>query len=337
MKISTILTQLLVIACLGATVSGQVIAYEPFAGMPIGSGVMNSGASAMGWTNAGWAGGSDPRFQTIDSAPDLTYQITGGAFMNGSDRAIQLSTNPEPISYLLLCTRSLPPQNSTVYISFLARVSAIGTGSDVIDVRFNDGSTLLARLAFTPDQQQRYVSLSLPTDGSGGSGGGSSYTGPLYISQTYLVVARITRGSSNTLSLSAWVNPPADFPTSGGLSMSKTVSSSRNFNSIGFGITSTDNGGPTTTMAFDEMRIGYTWGDVVLPSPPPPTVPNLEIKAAVKISWHSVVGKTYQVQSSYDLATWFDFGSQISGNGTIKTVFDAADEDAKKFYRVQIK
>jgi hypothetical protein len=335
MKASTSLVLLLVTSCLGISVYGQNIAYESFAGLPVDAVLAGSGANASGWTDSGWIGGSAPHFQAIDSAPNLTYQITNGAFIDGSNRAAQLTTNPEPIPSLLLCSRSLPPQNSTVYVSFLARASAIGTGSDSIDVRFNDESTLLGRITFKPDQAQQYLQMDLPTDGSG-SGGGSTLR--LYASQTYFIVIRITRPTSSSFSLDAWVNPPAAIPQNSGRRMSKAVSISATFNSLALAISSTDSGGPTTTMSVDEIRIGYTWDDVVLPAdmPPSPTVPNLAIEAAVKIKWQSVAGKSYQVQSSYDLATWTNFGSPITGDGTIKSIFDAADEDDQKFYRVQI-
>ena len=325
-------------SCLSSSIFGQNIAYESFTGLPVGSGLSGSGASAFGWTDSGWTNGGDPHFQTIDPSPDLTFQITDGAYIDGSNRAIQLTTNPEPIPSLLLCSRSLPPQNSTVYVSFLARVSAIGTGSDSIDVRFDDGSTLLGRVTFKPDQAQQYLRVALPTDGSGSGGDGGSYKGPLYASQTYFIVIRITRPTSSYFNLDAWVNPPAAIPQNSELRMSKTVSSSATFNSLGLAISSTDSGGPTTAMSVDEIRIGYTWSDVIQPadSPPSPTVPDLAIGAAVKIKWQSVAGKTYQVQSSYDLATWTSFGSPIPGDGTIKSVFDSADEDDEKFYRVEI-
>jgi hypothetical protein len=132
------------------------------------------------------------------------------------------------------------------------------------------------------------------------------------------------------------VNPPATFPSSGGFAMSKTVSSSSVFNSLGLAISSTDTGGPTTRMAIDEIRLGYTWNDVVPQGPATPLVPDLQITNAVKLKWQSVAGKTYQVQASYDLSAWSNFGSSIQGDGAIKSVFDSADSDAKRFYRVQI-
>jgi hypothetical protein len=55
--------------------------------------------------------------------------------------------------------------------------------------------------------------------------------------------------------------------------------------------------------------------------------------ATVEISWPSTVGKAYQVQSSGDLATWANFGGVVTGNNTIKAVYDTMVVP-KKFYKV---
>ena len=335
MKTLKSLIYIIIAASLVSTVFGQLIAYESFSGIPVRAGLTGSGNGALGWTDASWSGGSDHRFQTINSTPDLIYQIDGGALLDGSDRAVQLSTNPEPIPSQLLAVRTITAQNTTIYASFLARVSAIGTGSDTIDVRFNNGSSLLARITFTPDQEQRYLRVGLPTDGGGGSSGGGSNSGPLYLAQTYLIVVRLTRPSPTQVSISAWVNPHGTSTQGSGLTTTKSVSGSATINTIGLGIASADSGGPTTTMSIDELRVGYTWSDVVLPGPPIDTVPDLTIRQAVRLQWQSQIGKVYQVQSSYDLAIWNNFGTPISGDGNIKKVFDASDDDSKKFYRVQ--
>ena len=89
--------------------------------MPVGAGLSGSGATATGWTDSGWANGSDSRFQTADPVPHLTYQISGGALLDGSDRAVQLTTTPEPVPSGLFTSRMFPQQNTTVYFSFLVR------------------------------------------------------------------------------------------------------------------------------------------------------------------------------------------------------------------------
>ena len=54
---------------------------------------------------------------------------------------------------------------------------------------------------------------------------------------------------------------------------------------------------------------------------------------AVEISWQSLAGWDYQVQSSGDLATWSNFGGVIPGDGSLKAVYDTM-ANPSKFYRV---
>lgn len=328
---------LIALLLLPTVVSAQLLSYESFTGIPVASGLSGSGADATGWTDSGWSGGSDARFQVVDPAPDLTLQISGGALVNGSNRAVQLSTSPEPVPGTgLVASRSIPPQNTTLYVSFLVRPMTIGTGSDSIDVRFNSGTTLLARIAFQPEQNQQYLQASLPFDGGTGGGNGNYSFPPLYAPQTYFVVVRLSRPIATQIKVEASINPPAAYTGNFTHYITKNLSGSPLLNSIGPGIASTDTGGPTTTAIIDELRVGYTWADVVPPGPPAALVPDVTIGSAVKLRWQSQTGKTYQPQYSYDLSSWFNLGLALSGNGQVKEVFDSTDSDAKKFYRVQI-
>lgn len=63
-----------------------------------------------------------------------------------------------------------------------------------------------------------------------------------------------------------------------------------------------------------------------------PTVIAAATLPAVKVSWPSTTGQDYQVQSSTDLSTWTNFGGVISGNDSIKAVYDTMTD--KKFYKV---
>jgi len=64
-----------------------------------------------------------------------------------------------------------------------------------------------------------------------------------------------------------------------------------------------------------------------------PTVIASTVAPAVAISWPSTTGKSTQVQSSLDLASWSNFSVVIPGDNTTKTVYDAI-VNPKKFYRV---
>lgn len=308
----------------------QLIAYESFSAMTLGAGVSGSGIDATGWTDAGWGGGSDSRFQTIDPTPDLTYQLSGGPLLNGSNRALQLSTSPEPVPGVLQALRTIPAQNTTLYFSFLFRPVTIGTGTDSIELRIGSDTTAYGRIAFRPDQNA--AGMQPGVYASGGSVLSSQLLTP---GQTYLIAARITRPNSANYGIEYWINPTSAFP-GGGTVTYGTLSSAATVTTIGFTIASTDTGGPASTVIVDELRVGYTWSDVVPPGPSPQLVPDLQMTEAIKLSWQSQTGKSYQVQISYDLATWANTGTPIVGNGTLKTFFDSTLPDAKKFYRVQI-
>jgi len=64
--------------------------------------------------------------------------------------------------------------------------------------------------------------------------------------------------------------------------------------------------------------------------------PQITIKRAVAIEWQATAGKRYQVQWAGDLTghQWVDFGSVVTGDGTMKTSFDVASSSAR-YYRVK--
>lgn len=54
---------------------------------------------------------------------------------------------------------------------------------------------------------------------------------------------------------------------------------------------------------------------------------------AVEISWLSIAGWDYQVQSSLNLSSWSNFSGVIAGDGSVKSVYDTMENSAK-FYKV---
>jgi hypothetical protein len=272
-----------------ASASAQLVAYESFAGMTVGSGLIGSGTNATGWSDSGWANGSDPRYQTVDPIPDLTYEIAGGALLDGSNRAVQLTTNPEPVPSGLLSSRTFPEQNTTIYFSFLVRPVTVGTGSDTLYLRLSNGTSSLALVALQPEVGQQYFNLWLLLDGGSGGGGGSVQA--LYSSTTYLIVGRITWPGGNRVAVETWVNPPAAYPGNSSFRLDQfNLSGPPVFSSIGLGISSSDTGGPTSTAIFDELRIGYTWADVVLPGPPTANLGNISTRLRVETGDNVLIG-----------------------------------------------
>jgi hypothetical protein len=219
-------------------------------------------------------------------------------------------------------------------VSFLVRPLAVGTGSDSIEVQLNSGSTIGARVALMPDTNQQFLQAQarIRVDGLGAFG---AAFGSLFPGQTYLVVARIIRPSPGALKVEGIVNPTATIPSTFTNSIGGTGGIPVNFDTVAVVVTSSDTGGPTTTAIIDELRVGYTWNDVV-PQSPQSLVPAVTINNAVNLQWQTQTGHTYQPQYSFDLSTWFNLGSSVTGDGTIKSVFDTSTAQAKKFYQIQI-
>lgn len=333
MNTRTLLAILAATVALVARSSAQLIAYESFSGVTLGTGIPASGSDSFGWT-APWtgAGTTDIHYQIVAPTPQLSYQITGGALLQGGNRALSLTTNPEPLATTVLATRTFPAINTTFYISLLVRIPVSGSGTDSIDLHLMNGPTTIIRYAIRPNNPVPPAGyLFAFTGATGESGSADTLSGDN--SRTHLIVieARIA-GSGNSHLMHSFVDPVATYP---GIP-SAVGYGTGSFNGIGLSVRSTDTAGPTTTVLVDEIRIGYTWTDVVPPGPAPALVPDVTIAQAVKLRWQTQTGRTYQIQYSYDLTSWFNFGSTISGNNQIKEVFDSADVDAKKFYRIQV-
>ncbi len=261
----------------------------------------------------------------------MTYQITNGGLVSGGDRCAVISTAPEPTAAEIAVSRTIVPVNSTLYFSFLLRPLTIGTGSDLIRFAVKSSGVPLLAVGFRPDQGQTY--LGLYADEIGTSGSGYSGTTPLVAGVTYLIAGTVTRTSASQARISIKVNPSARFVDSWNQSTSGSSQPS-GYDRISMSAYSGDTGGPSTSVAIDELRIGYTWNDVVPQSTTQTVVPALTIAPAIAVNWQSKTNKSYQPQRSYDLTNWFNFGSTISGDGQQKGFLDSADQVPESFYRV---
>ncbi|MGI8436106.1 MAG: hypothetical protein ACR2NX_04280 [Chthoniobacterales bacterium] len=257
----------------------QRVAYESFAGIPVGSGLVGSGTDATGWTDGGWNNGTDGRFQVVSPAPHLFFQLTGGPLIDGGDRAVELSTSPEPVpGNGLVAARSFAPQNTTLFVSYLVKPVSIGTGSDALGLRFYQGAESRGGFLLRTDASQNQQNFNLRWDPAAGGGFSLFGTVPLlYTGGTYLFVLRIRFPDTTTMmAVDLWVNPPAAFaenPVTSATSFSYNSTSPLTVDKVGLVISSADTGGPSSSAAFDELKIGYTWADVVPPGPQPPQPP----------------------------------------------------------------
>ena len=309
-------------------VQAQLLSYESFSDMPLGN-VSGIGSDSLGWLDSGWGNAVSPYYQCVDPAPDLAYQFFNSSqSINGGNRALRVTTAPEPTSGTNRAFRTIPAQNTTLHASFLVRVEAVGSGTDAVEFNVGDAVGAVGRVVLTPNLggTGMHCALIAPNGFSWGAG-------PLLpVGQTTHVVLRLARTSATIYKAQYWVNGvlssafDLDIPV-----VSNAVLSRASVTSF-----SADTGGPASTVSIDEIRVGYTYNDVLPPAAPPEEVPSVQIEPAMRIRWISEANKTYQPQKSYDLTSWSNFGSARSGNGAPLEFFDSVD-DSKAFYRVIVR
>jgi hypothetical protein len=99
---------------------GQTIAYESFAGIPVVSGLAGSGSTATGWTDSGWANGSNPSF--------LVHPLTVGT---GSDTLNLRSSNGTSSLALVALQPGLGHFNPQLLFD-----EGVGTGGGVLQALY---------------------------------------------------------------------------------------------------------------------------------------------------------------------------------------------------------
>jgi len=310
-----------------ASSHAQLISRESFSGMSLGT-VSGAGSDSFGWSDSGWNNAVTPYYQCVDPTPDLTYQFpASGRYIDGGDRALQITTAPEPTPGTNRAYRSIPAQNTTLHAGFLVRVAAIGSGTDAIEFNIGDAASAVGRVVFTPNLDGTGMNCALiaPNGFSWGAG-------PLLsVGQTTHLVVRLARTSNTLYKAQYWVNGimssafDVDIPVASNAVLSRVEITSY----------SGDSGGPASTVLVDEINVGYRYDDVLPVAPPLQEVASLEIKPAVQVRWLSQAGASYQAQKSYNLSDWSNLGSVRSGDGGPLDLLDGTD-DSRAFYRVII-
>jgi len=243
----------------------QLITSETFSGLA-GTGLIGSDSS--GWSDSGWKGGSDTRFSVINPTTPLSYQIAGGALLNGGNEALQLTTSPLPDPSGLMAYRSFTNQNATIYMSWLMQVTSSGSANDLLSVDLLNGTNALYSVEFQPSGTPSPTGLLLAkTSSLGGLAGTLSGN----FSTTYFVVAEFTPNGTGNNTFNVWFDPSYNSYNSSNVRIQESGLGAGQLNGIGFSISSTALGGPTTSALFDSLKIGYTWGDVVPLAVPEPS------------------------------------------------------------------
>lgn len=311
-----------------ASTKAQLLSYESFSGMALGT-VSGTGSDSSGWVGSGWSNAVSPYYQCADPTPDLTYQFPSSSrYIDGGNRALQITTAPEPTSGTNRAYRVISAQNTTLHASFLVRVATVGSGTDAIEFNVGDSTNAVGRVVFTPtlDGTAMNCALVAPNGFSWGSGP------QLPIGQTTHVVMRLARTSSTLYKVQYWVNGVM----SSAFDLENTVAANAVLSRVSLTSYSGDSGGPASSLIVDDIRVGYTYDDVLPSALPAQEVTTLAVEPAIRVSWLSNTNTTYQVQKSYNLTNWSNIGSSVSGNGGYLEYFDSIN-DSKAFYKVLIR
>ncbi|NBC66717.1 MAG: hypothetical protein GVY07_13805 [Bacteroidetes bacterium] len=206
MNKKTLLFAIAATCSIAFSAAAQLIAYESFTDLDSGAKIGGSGTDSFGWTDD-WSGSATEslHYQIVDPTPNLSYQIIGGSLVQGGNRSLQLTTNPEPVTPNLFARRTFPPINTTFYISFLMRIPSSGTGSDSIDVHLMSGDSTVVRYAIRPNNPAPPSGLLWSFTGATGQSGSGEWI-PGDNARTHLVVIEARR-SVNSFFIESFVNP----------------------------------------------------------------------------------------------------------------------------------
>jgi hypothetical protein len=251
---------------LAAPAMAALVAYDGFgdyaAGTPLenSSGVGLSGGT--GWTSA-WNVIDAYRSTLTILQSGLSYN-GGEVRVQGGDRALQLVASGlgNPIDYL--ASRLFSSQTGTVYMSMLWRSPTAADTANEDFTQFGMSSAVgnprlsvahRVNTALDPDAYQFHAR-------SGTSN--NAFTLPNTVAgQTYLLVIRATRTSGNYTSVALWVNPTSLTETSPNAT-SSVDSGTASAAAFMFRTAFLED---ADTYIIDELRIGTTWADVVVPEP----------------------------------------------------------------------
>ncbi len=311
-----------------ASANAQLLSYESFSDMPLGA-VSGTGSDSSGWATSGWSDAVSPYYQCVDPAPDLTYQFPSSSrSLDGGNRALQITTAPEPTSGTNRAFRTFSAQNTTLHASFLVRVANVGSGTDAIEFNVGDSTNAVGRIVFTPNLDGTAMNCALvaPNGFSWGSGP------QLPVGQTTHVVMRLARASATLYKVQYWVNGVVSSP----FDLDNGVASNAVLSRVSLTSYSGDSGGPVSSLIFDEIRIGYTYDNALPPAPAAQEVTTLAIEPAMRVRWLSKTSTSYQVQKSYNLTNWNNIGASVAGTGGYLEYFDSIN-DSEAFYKVLIK
>ncbi|MGO8700844.1 MAG: protease pro-enzyme activation domain-containing protein [Limisphaerales bacterium] len=148
--------------------------------------------------------------------------------------------------------------------------------------------------------------------------------------------------------LSLWLanTAPAEIPNQFVVQWNSSNSTNTLFNQSNLGVFDYTNlqyvvkaSASTTTLQFGNINQGFFCLDDVSVVPVPiPTMQALVLNGALQLSWTSLAGLSYQVQSATDLslANWVNLGAAVTASGNDTSVQEVLASGGAIFYRVVI-
>lgn len=242
---SLVIAAVAVVALCAAPAAATIIFEETFEGLLLGP-IHGQG----GWTST--KAGVTNEGAVVE--PGLSYQVVGGALINGGQHALQQVLNGESVSH------SLPGLTETTYFRFLFQ-SPNTVGNTELFFRLDGWNTYLAEKYTAPLMEGRI------------GGGTQVQTATAENNQVHLIVGKLVHdGFGNFIALHGWFDPtPGDeaspdviaLPPAPVSDLTAFVAEFRHNNEKSF---------------VDELRFATTWGEVV-PVPEPSTLALLGVLA----------------------------------------------------------
>lgn len=232
-----------------------IIAYDSFNSYTANS-TLNGDNGGTGWSGA-WSSNSS----VIVESPTTALSYAGGAVaVNGGANAVQIpDVNGDGI-----ISREFSSQSGALYFSFLYREDArAGTATNFLQFALNNDAAINGSGAIVASEAVGEFGVRL-TNLTGTQTTGNSATPTIDVGTTYFVVAKLYKSASNYDRMSLFVNPTS--LTEPG-TPSATSITDIGISSVSFFSVRTANLAAGDQTLFDELRVGTSFADVVIPEP----------------------------------------------------------------------
>jgi outer membrane protein assembly factor BamB len=309
-----------------ASPSASLYAYEDF-DIPVGD--MDLITSGEGWAD-GWDVQNGAGNYSIVSTPALTFgevfttgnSARGGGSYNTSGRKLDV-----PGAFAdLNNSGEIGLPGTEIWMSYLIRPEI--TSLNRVSLARNNNTVWWYTAPVAEVSSSGGIWTAKIMNGTGVSTGVAATTG-----QTHLIVWKLSFGATSTFDI--FINPTELGGTQPAI---PTLSLDTTDTGFLFNRFLWYPGGAANNGSLDEIRFGATYADVT-PVPPaepvaPPMVTISPSGGSFQLSFQTVTGQAYELQSSPDLNDWSPTGQSVTGDGDEGSFTVPAPEDGAIFYRI---